>query len=46
MWAHLGKMLREFIHIAHLLEGPGHVGFTKESLLPDIMSARQELAVV
>ena len=35
--------LMEFIHIAHLLEGPGHEGFTKESLLPDIMVACREL---
>jgi hypothetical protein len=38
--------LMEFIHIAHLLEGPGHEGFTKESLLPDIMVACRELAAV
>lgn len=38
--------LMEFIHIAHLLEGPGHGGFTKESLLPDIMAACRELAAV
>ena len=38
--------LMEFIHIAHLLEGPGHAGFTKESLLPDIMAACRELAAV
>jgi hypothetical protein len=38
--------LMEFIHIAHLLEGPGHVGFTKESLLPDIMAACREFAAV
>ncbi|MGQ0801191.1 MAG: hypothetical protein ACT4NL_13925 [Pseudomarimonas sp.] len=39
-------MLSEFIHIAHLFEGPGHVGFTRESLLPDIMAACRELAAV
>ena len=38
--------LMEFIHIAHLLEGPGHEGFTKELLLPDIMVACRELAAV
>ena len=35
-----------FIHIAHLLEGPGHEGFTQESLLPDIMVACREIAAV
>jgi hypothetical protein len=35
--------LMEFIHIAHLLEGPGHEGF---SLLPDIMVACRKLAAV
>lgn len=38
--------LMEFIHIAHLLEGPGHEGFTKELLLPDIMVACRELVAV
>jgi hypothetical protein len=38
--------LTEFIHIAHLLDGPGHEGFTRESLLPDIMVACRELAAV
>ena len=38
--------LMEFIHIAHLLEGSGHEGFIKESLLPDIMVACRELAAV
>ncbi len=39
-------VLMGFIHIAHLLEGPGHAGFTKESLLPDIMAACRELAAL
>ncbi len=38
--------LMEFVHIAHLIEGPGHMGFSKESLLPDIMAACRELAGV
>ena len=38
--------LIEFIHLAHLLEDPGHQGFTKESLLPDIMVACRELVAV
>lgn len=38
--------LMEFIHIAHLLEGPGHEGFTEESLLPNIMVACRELVAV
>ena len=38
--------LMEFIHIAHLLEGPGHEGFTKEAFLPDIMVACREIAAV
>ena len=35
--------LIEFIHLAHLPEGHGHVGFTKDTVLPDILVACREL---
>ena len=35
--------LMEFIHLAHLQEGHGHVGFTKDTVLPDILVACREL---
>ena len=38
--------LMEFIHLAHLFQEPGHDGFTKESLLPDIMAACCDLAAL
>lgn len=37
-------MLREFIHLAHLQDGHEHVGFTKESVLSDIMEACRALS--
>lgn len=36
----------EFIHIAHLLDWHEHVGFTKESLLSDIMFECSELTAL
>lgn len=38
--------LAEFIHLAHLQEGHEHLGYTKESLLPDIMVACRKLAAM
>ena len=38
--------LRGFIHLAHLQQGHEHLGFTKESVLTDIMVACRELAAV
>ena len=38
--------LVEFIHMAHLLDGPGHPGFTAESMLPDILAECRKLAGV
>lgn len=36
--------LMEFIHLAHLLEGHEHLGFTRQSVFSDIMVACRELA--
>jgi hypothetical protein len=38
--------LTDFTHLAHLREGHEHLGFTKESCLPDIMAACCELVAV
>ena len=38
--------LMEFIHLDHLQDGHEHFGYTKESLLSDIMVACRELAAV
>ncbi len=38
--------LMGFIHLAHLQDGHEHLGYTKESVLPDIMVACRELAAV
>ena len=37
-------VLLDFIHLAHLIEGHTHLGYSKESVLPDIMAACRELA--
>ena len=39
-------VLADFIHLAHLQESHEHLGFTKESCLPDIMAACRELVAV
>ena len=38
--------LMEFIHMAHLLDGRGHLGFTTESMLSDILAECRNLAGV
>lgn len=38
--------LMEFVHLAHLIEEPGHPGFSRESLLPEILAACRELLAV
>jgi len=39
-------ILADFVHLAHLQEGHEHLGFTKESCLPEIMAACRELVAV
>ncbi|ODS61306.1 MAG: hypothetical protein ABS41_13260 [Arenimonas sp. SCN 70-307] len=38
--------LMEFVHLAHIQSGHEHLGYTKESLLLDIMVACRQLAAV
>lgn len=38
--------LADFIHLAHLQQGHEELGFTKESCLPDIITACRELVAV
>lgn len=38
--------LMEFVHLTHLQNGHEHLGYTKESLLPDIMFACRQLVAV